>query len=46
MAISKKEVEYIANLARLKLSQQEIEDYTHDLDFDKFFVLQWHDSHQ
>ena len=31
MAISKKEVEYIANLARLKLSQQEVENYTHQL---------------
>ncbi len=31
MSISKKEVEYIANLARLKLTQQEIENYTHQL---------------
>ena len=31
MAISKKEVEYNANLARLKLSAQEVENYTHQL---------------
>lgn len=31
MAISNKEVEYIASLARLKLSQEEVENYTHQL---------------
>ena len=31
MAISNKEVEYIANLARLKLSKEEVENYTHQL---------------
>jgi aspartyl-tRNA(Asn)/glutamyl-tRNA(Gln) amidotransferase subunit C len=31
MAISKKEVEYIANLARLELSREEVENYTHQL---------------
>jgi len=32
MAISKKEVEYVAHLARLRLSEEEKERFTHQLD--------------
>ncbi len=32
MAISKKEVEYVARLARLRLSEEEKERFTHQLD--------------
>ena len=32
MAISKKDVEYVANLARLRFSSQELEGYTDQLD--------------
>jgi aspartyl-tRNA(Asn)/glutamyl-tRNA(Gln) amidotransferase subunit C len=31
MAVTKKDVEYIANLAKLKLNETELENYTHDL---------------
>ena len=31
MSVSKKDVEYIANLARLKFSEKELENLTHDM---------------